>query len=82
MGVIAYNTVITEFFTCVACEAGKVLSDTSLSCSYLARMVMELVKCDHLEGGASCHGGTSGHALSPCVDDEDASAYEEWNGFA
>ena len=80
-GVIAYDTVVAEFFACVACEAGEVLSDTLLSCSYLARTVMGLVKHDRLGGGASCHGGVSGRAVSPCVDDEDAGAYEEWNGF-
>ena len=42
---------------------------------------MELVKRDHLGGGASRHGGVSGRVVSPCADDEDASAYEEWNGF-
>ena len=80
-GVVAYDTVVAEFFACVACEAGEVLSDTSLSCSYLTRTVMELVKRDRLGGGASRHGGVSGRAVSPCADDEDAGAYEEWNGF-
>ena len=42
---------------------------------------MELVKHDHLGGGASHHGGVSGRVVSPCADDEDAGAYEEWNGF-
>ena len=76
-----YDTVVAEFFACVACEAGKVLSDTSLSCLYLARMVMELVKHDCLEGGAGCCSGISRCVVSPGVDDEDTSAYEEWNGF-
>ena len=46
MGVAAYDPVIAEFFACVTCEASEVLSDTSLSCLYLTRTVMELVKCD------------------------------------
>ena len=42
---------------------------------------MELVKRDRLGGGASRHGGVSGRVVSPCTDDEDTGAYEEWNGF-